>query len=279
MRQLDLSIMADPIHRLLDIMALLRDPERGCPWDVEQTFATIAHHTIEEAYEVADAIDRHDLDALKDELGDLLLQVVFHAQMAREIDAFRFDDVVEAICDKLVRRHPHVFGDARIDDAASQTRAWEQQKALERQTRTEAPDAATVESALDGVLGALPALTRALKLQKRAALVGFDWPDARSAFAKLTEETGELAAEINAGAGHDRLEDELGDLLFTCVNVSRKLDVTPETALRRANAKFERRFRKIEALLAQDSGRKPADASLDEMETLWQRAKASERSD
>jgi len=279
MRQLDVSVMADPIHRLLDIMALLRDPERGCPWDVEQTFATIAPHTIEEAYEVADAIDRHDLDALKDELGDLLLQVVFHAQMAGEIDGFRFDDVVEAICDKLVRRHPHVFGNARIDDAASQTRAWEQQKALERQTRTEAPDAAPVESALDGVLGALPALTRALKLQKRAALAGFDWPDARSAFAKLTEETGELAVEMDADAGHERLEDELGDLLFTCVNVARKLDVTPETALRRANAKFERRFRKIEALLAQDSGRKPTDASLDEMETLWHRAKASERSD
>ncbi len=269
--------MPESIHRLLDIMALLRDPERGCPWDVEQTFATIAPHTIEEAYEVADAIERDDLDALKDELGDLLLQVVFHAQMAGELGAFRFDDVVDAICDKLVRRHPHVFGDTKIDDAAAQTRAWEQQKALERKAKAATASSAP-ESALDGVLGALPALTRALKLQKRAALVGFDWPDARSAFAKMTEESGELAAEMDTGADHERLEDELGDLLFTCVNVARKLDVTPETALRRANAKFERRFRTIEALLAEDAGRAPTDATPDEMEALWQRAKASERS-
>lgn len=280
MRQLNVAVMSDPTHRLLEIMALLRDPERGCPWDVEQTFATIAPHTIEEAYEVADAIDRRDLDALKDELGDLLLQVVFHAQMARELGAFHFNDVVEAIHDKLVRRHPHVFGDAKIDDAASQTRAWEQQKALERQAKTaESGAPPTLVSALDGILGALPALTRALKLQKRAALVGFDWPDARSAFAKLTEETDELAAEMDADACHERIEDELGDLLFTCVNVARKLDVNPETALRRANAKFERRFRKIEALLAADSERKPADASLDEMEALWRQAKADERPD
>jgi len=281
MRQLYVRVMTEPIHRLLDIMARLRDPVRGCPWDVEQTFATIAPHTIEEAYEVADAIDRDDLDALKDELGDLLLQVVFHAQMAGELGAFQFDDVVEAISDKLVRRHPHVFGDAKIDDAVSQTRAWEQQKALERQAKTVSSNASMAEtapvSAMDGVLGALPTLTRALKLQNRAALVGFDWPDAHAALAKLTEETGELVAEMNAGAGHDRLEDELGDLLFTCVNVARKLDVTPESALRRANAKFESRFRKIETLLDQGSGRKPAEASLDEMETLWQQAKASER--
>ncbi len=271
--------MPEPVERLLEIMALLRDPEHGCPWDVEQSFATIAPHTIEEAYEVADAIDRRDLDALKDELGDLLLQVVFHAQMASELGAFQFGDVVEAICDKLVRRHPHVFGDAKIDHAAAQTMAWEQQKAAERQARTTNPEApAAAVSALDGVLGALPALTRAWKLQQRAALVGFDWPDARSAFAKLTEETGELAAEMDAGAGYERLEDELGDLLFTCVNLARKLDVTPETALRRANSKFERRFRKIETLLARDSKRRPENASLDELEALWLRAKDSERS-
>jgi ATP diphosphatase len=266
------------ITRLLEIMASLRDPERGCPWDVEQTFATIAPHTIEEAYEVADAIERQDLEALKDELGDLLLQVAFHAQMAAELGAFRFDDVVEAICEKLIRRHPHVFGDAKIDDAEAQTRAWERQKALERQAGTSGTARLPV-SALDGVLGALPALTRAMKLQKRAALVGFDWPDARSALMKLTEETDELAAEMEADADHDRLQDELGDILFTCVNVSRKLDITPETALRHANAKFERRFRMIEALLSADSGRQPEDASLGELENLWQRAKTDERRD
>ncbi len=274
--------MTEPIHRLLDIMALLRHPERGCPWDVEQTFATIAPHTIEEAYEVADAIDRHDLDFLKDELGDLLLQVVFHAQMASERGAFRFDDVTEAICDKLIRRHPHVFGDAEIEDAEAQTRAWEEQKALERRAKTASGQDRTgsaPELALDGVLATLPVLTRALKLQKRAALVGFDWPDARSAFTKLTEETGELAAEMDAGADHERLEDELGDLLFACVNVARKLDIAPETALRRANAKFERRFRAVEETLAETSGRRPADATLDEMEELWRRAKDAERSD
>jgi MazG family protein len=273
------AVVPEPVERLLEIMALLRDPKRGCPWDVEQTFATIAPHTIEEAYEVADAIDRRDLDALKDELGDLLLQVVFHAQMASELGAFQFGDVVEAICDKLVRRHPHVFGDAKIDDAAAQTMAWEQHKAVERQAgTTDSGTSVSPASALDGITGALPALTRALKLQKRAALVGFDWPDARSALGKLTEEADELTAEMDAGARHERLEDELGDLLFTCVNVARKLDVTPETALRRANAKFERRFREIESLLARDSGRQPADASLDELEALWLRAKDSERS-
>lgn len=275
--------MPEPINHLLEIMALLRDPDRGCPWDVEQTFATVAPHTIEEAYEVADAIDRSDLDALKDELGDLLLQVVFHAQMATELGAFEFHDVVGAICDKLIRRHPHVFGTVKIDDAAAQTRAWEQQKALERQAKTETSGAASSGAAplsgLDGILTTLPALTRAMKLQKRAALAGFDWPDARSALAKLEEESIELMTEMNANASHERLEDELGDLLFTCVNVARKLDVVPETALRRANAKFERRFRKLEELLATESGRSPADASLDEMEALWTRAKASERPD
>jgi MazG family protein len=276
---MEVTAMPNPTDRLLEIMALLRDPERGCPWDVEQTFATIAPHTIEEAYEVADAIDRRDLGALKDELGDLLLQVVFHAQMASELGAFQFDDVVESIRDKLVRRHPHVFGDAKIDDAAAQTMAWEQQKAAERQAGTTISGTpVSPVSALDGITGALPALTRAWKLQKRASLVGFDWPDARSAFAKLTEETAELAAEIDAGAGQERLEDELGDLLFTCVNMARKLDVNPETALRRANAKFERRFREIETLLARDSERRPEDAGLDELEALWLRAKDSERS-
>jgi MazG family protein len=248
-------------------MALLRDPARGCPWDVEQTFETIAPYTIEEAYEVADAIHRGDTDGLRDELGDLLLQVVFHAQMAAEAKAFDFDDVVTSICDKMVRRHPHVFGDTKVAGSAAQTLAWEEHKASERKA----------EGALDGVTLALPALMRALKLQKRAARVGFDWPDASAALDKFGEEIGELTEEINAGGDADRLRDEMGDLLFTCVNVSRKLDVDPEEALRHANAKFERRFRRIEALLAgNDDGRRPQHASLDELEALWSRAKMEE---
>ena len=268
--------MSSSIERLLAIMAALRDPERGCPWDVEQTFETIAPYTIEEAYEVADAIQRRDHDALRDELGDLLLQVVYHAQMAAEIRAFDFEDVVAAICDKMVRRHPHVFGDVRVDDASAQTVAWEQHKADER--RTQARDRADTppESSLDGVILALPALARAFKLQKRAALVGFDWPDAASALDKFGEEIGELEKEMIAGAASDRLEDEIGGLLFTCVNVARKLGIDPETALRRGNAKFERRFRRIEALLAEDGDRRPHQASLEELEALWQRSKTEE---
>ncbi len=264
--------MSANIERLVEIMALLRDPDKGCPWDVEQTFATIAPHTIEEAYEVADAIERDDMGGLVDELGDLLLQVVFHARMADEAGHFDFEDVAGAICDKLVRRHPHVFGDAKVDGAAAQTRAWEEHKANER--RGKAPEGAG-ESVLDGVVLALPALTRALKLQRRAARVGFDWDDAARVLDKFGEETEEIEREMAAGAAAERLEDEIGDLLFTCVNLARKIDLDPEKALRRGNAKFERRFRRVEALLAAD-GKRPEDATLAEMEALWSRAKQAE---
>jgi ATP diphosphatase len=272
------SDVSSRVERLLEIMALLRDPARGCPWDVEQTFETIAPYTIEEAYEVADAIHRRDMDALRDELGDLLLQVVYHAQMAAEVQAFEFGDVVTAICDKMVRRHPHVFGDIKVENASAQTLAWEQHKANERKARKQTSDAEAPrrESALDGVILALPALARALKLQKRAALVGFDWPNADSALEKFAEEIDELTAEMSTGGDVDRLRDEIGDLLFTCVNVSRKLGIDPEEALRHGNAKFERRFRKIEELLATDGDRRPQEATLDELEALWVRAKTEE---
>ena len=266
--------MSTNIKRLVEIMALLRDPDKGCPWDVEQTFATIAPHTIEEAYEVADAIERDDMAGLVDELGDLLLQVVFHARMADEAGHFDFDDVAGAICDKLVRRHPHVFGDAKVDGAADQTRAWEEHKANERRSKAASRDAAG-GSVLDGVALALPALTRAVKLQRRAARVGFDWDDPAQVIEKFHEEIGEIEREMAAGAAADRLEDEIGDLLFNCANLARKFDVDPETALRRGNAKFGRRFRRIEALLAAD-GKRPEDANLAQMEVLWCRAKQEE---
>lgn len=270
------SVSANAIDRLLEIMARLRDPETGCPWDIEQTFASIAPHTIEEAYEVADAIARGDLIGLKEELGDLLLQVVFHARMAGEQEAFNFADVVEAISEKLIRRHPHVFGSARIDTSAAQTAAWEEHKAAERAAKAAAADAnAPAGDALHGIAIALPALTRAVKLQARAARVGFDWPDAASALPKIAEEAGELASELATGASHDRIEDELGDLLFACANVARKLKIDPEAALRRAGAKFERRFVNIEALLAAD-GRTPDGVDLAELERLWAETKAAE---
>jgi nucleoside triphosphate diphosphatase len=266
-----MSSPSDPaINRLLEIMAQLRDPEKGCPWDVEQTFATIAPHTIEEAYEVAEAIEQNDMPALVDELGDLLLQVVFHAQMADEESLFAFDDVATAICDKLIRRHPHIFGDAAdIKSSQAQTRSWENQKALERQEKSD-DDAA--HSALDGVTTGLPALTRALKLQKRAARVGFDWHEAADVLAKFDEESKEMAAEMQSGAEKERMQDELGDLLFTCVNLARKLDIDPETALRHGNAKFERRFKAMETLLTKE-GKATDSSDLDELETFWQRAK------
>lgn len=264
------SVSTDTIERLLEIMARLRDPRGGCPWDVEQTFASIAPHTIEEAYEVADAISRGDLAGLKEELGDLLLQVVFHAQMAKEQGAFEFGDVVAAISDKLIRRHPHVFAPdvaVRIDSSAAQTAAWEEHKAAERANAS--------GGALHGIALALPALTRSVKLQARAARVGFDWPDAASALPKITEEADELAREVATGASRDRLKDEIGDLLFACVNVARKLKIDPEAALRGAGAKFERRFANIEALLAAD-GRTPDGVDLAELERLWVEVKAAE---
>jgi MazG family protein len=259
------------ISRLLEIMARLRDPRSGCPWDVEQDFASIAPYTIEEAYEVADAIERGDLDRLRDELGDLLLQVVFHAQMAAERGAFDFGDVVAAISDKLVRRHPHVFGDTHVSDARAQTRAWEAQKTAERKG-----------ALLDDVPRALPALRRAEKLTKRAATVGFDWSDARFVRAKLDEELAELDAELApapAGEGNAaRIAAELGDVLFALANLARHLHVDAEDALQRTNGRFVRRFGHIERRIT-ESGRTLADASLEEMERLWQEAKRAEPPD
>jgi ATP diphosphatase len=258
----------DQLRRLLAIMARLRDPEGGCPWDREQDFASIAPYTIEEAYEVAEAIAENDMGALKDELGDLLFQVVFHARMAEERGAFAFADVAAAIADKMRRRHPHVFGDSAIADAAAQTIAWEEHKAAERRAR----GADRPASALDGVGLALPALTRAEKIQKRAARVGFDWPAAAPILDKIEEEIGELRAELDTGT-KARIADELGDLLFAVANLARRLEVDPETALRDATRKFERRFRRVEALLA-EGGRIPSESTLDEMEVEWRRSKA-----
>jgi MazG family protein len=251
-------------------MAALRNPNGGCPWDVEQTFATIAPYTIEEAYEVAEAIAENDMASLRDELGDLLLQVVYHAEMAREAGAFEFGDVVQAITTKLIRRHPHVFGDADARAAGAAKGQWERIKAEEKRER-----GITHDGLLDGVPVAIPSLMRALKLQQKAGTVGFDWNDPRAVIAKLREEIGEIEAELE-GADSERLEDEMGDLLFAAVNLARHLKVDPDQALRRTNAKFTRRFGAIETALAAE-GRKPADASLDEMEALWQRAKQAER--
>jgi ATP diphosphatase len=258
------------IGRLIEIMAALRDRTSGCPWDIEQTFASIAPYTIEEAYEVTEAIAQADMAELRDELGDLLLQVVYHAQMASEAGAFAFPDVVEAITRKLIRRHPHVFGDAEARAAGAAKGQWERIKAEEKRERGVAPEAGT----LDGVPVALPALMRALKLQARASSVGFDWNDTRAVLAKIREELSEVEAELE-GASVDRLEDEVGDLLFAAVNLARHVGVDADQALRRTNAKFVRRFAAIEAALAAE-GRKPTQASLDEMEALWRRAKATD---
>lgn len=259
------------IEALLDIMARLRDPDGGCPWDLEQNFASIAPYTIEEAYEVADAIERGDMGDLKDELGDLLLQVVFHAQMAKEEGRFDFPDVVRAICEKMIRRHPHVFGDEDQRSAGAVKGRWEEIKAEEKAEKGKAPT-----SILDDVPLALPALARAIKLQNRAARVGFDWPDTSLVIDKLNEEMLELSAEVAKGSDPDRLEDELGDLLFVYANLARHMKVDPEAALRRANAKFRRRFGRIEEKLAA-AGKRPEDSSLEEMDALWNEAKAEER--
>lgn len=256
------------VSRLLEIMRRLRDPATGCPWDVEQTFATIAPYTIEEAYEAVGAIEEKDWQALKDELGDLLLQVVFHAQMAREQNLFEFTDVVFAITDKMLRRHPHVFGAMKgIDTAAAQTAAWEEHKSRERAGRK--------AGLLDDVPVALPALLRALKLQQRASTVGFDWDSAPKVVEKIAEEAAEIADAQKSGASTDRLQDEIGDLLFAVANLARHVGVDPEAALRSTNAKFIRRFGEIEKAL-RERNRTLADASLDEMEALWQAAKAKE---
>ena len=257
------------IARLIDIMAQLRDPASGCPWDIEQDFASIAPYTIEEAHEVADAIDRQAWDELPGELGDLLLQVVFHAHMASETGMFDFADCAAAISDKLVFRHPHVFGDESRDKSAEQqVRDWEAIKAVERAGKAE-------RGTLDGVAMGLPALTRAVKLQNRAARVGFDWPGAAEVLDKIAEETAELV-EARDSLGPDALEEEFGDLLFVMANLARHLKIDPEQALRRANAKFTRRFQAIEASLAID-GRRPENSDLAEMDRLWDEAKAAEK--
>jgi MazG family protein len=250
--------------RLLGIMARLRDPDGGCPWDLEQDFSTIAPYTIEEAYEVAEAVRANDMGSLREELGDLLLQVVYHAQMAAEAGHFDFDDVARGICEKMVRRHPHVFGDAAIDSARAQTDEWERQKAEERAARGET-------SALDGVSLSLPALLRARKLVSRAARAGFAWPDVEDAARKVAEELEEVRAEISTG-DHARIEEELGDLLIAAVGLAQRLEVEPETALRRATAKFEGRLRALESALAEE-GRRLADADPAELLERWGRAK------
>ncbi|UWQ13168.1 nucleoside triphosphate pyrophosphohydrolase [Aliiroseovarius sp. M344] len=257
------------MDRLREIMRRLRDPQSGCPWDIEQTFTTIAPYTIEEAYEVADAIEREAWGELKGELGDLLFQSVFHAQMAEDAGLFTFDEVADTMSDKMVARHPHVFGDEDRDKSAEQqTRDWEAIKAAERAEKAQ-------QGVLDGVAIGLPALLRAVKLQKRAARVGFDWPDIGPVLDKITEEARELA-EARETLGPDEVREELGDLLFVVANLARHLGVEPEEALRHANAKFERRFQGIERRLAAD-GRTPVDATLEEMDAYWDAEKADER--
>ena len=263
------------ISRLIEIMAALRDRETGCPWDVEQSFATIAPYTIEEAYEVADAIARGDMADLCDELGDLLLQPVYHAQMAAEAGLFTFGDVVEAITTKLIRRHPHVFGDEDARAAGAAKGFWEKEKAKEKARRA-TDDRDEPKGLLDGIAEGLPALMRAHKLQAKASTVGFDWNDARLVIAKLKEEIGEIEAELDRPeTDQEAMVGEIGDLLFAAVNLARHLKVDADQALRSTNVKFERRFAAIEAALGAQ-GRAPADSSLDEMEALWQRAKTAE---
>ncbi|KAB2936249.1 MAG: nucleoside triphosphate pyrophosphohydrolase [Candidatus Contendobacter sp.] len=256
-----------PTDALLELMARLRDPDHGCPWDRQQTYATIVPHTIEEAYEVADAIAREDWAELQAELGDLLFQVVFYAQIAREEGRFNFADVARGIVEKMTRRHPHVFGDESYADAAEQTSAWERIKAAEAAEKSGQP-----AGVLDDIPLALPALTRAVKLQKEAAKVGFDWGSVEPVLAKIEEEIAEVRHEIASAAPPERLADELGDVLFAVANLARHLKLDPEAALRGTNAKFERRFRRIEHWLAEE-GRKPADSTLAEMDALWERAK------
>ena len=266
------------IARLIEIMEALRDPATGCPWDKEQTFASIAPYTIEEAYEVADAIGRGDLDELRSELGDLLLQVVYHARIAEEQEAFAFGDVVESITAKMIRRHPHVFGTEEERAAGVEPGFWDRVKQQEKSLASRDAPAGV----LDDVPVTLPALTRAIKLQNKAAKVGFDWPSLGPVFAKLHEEIGELETAISGAArqpgsdGRAQIEEEFGDLLFVMANIARHLEIDPEAALRAANAKFVRRFRHIEARLA-EQGRSPERSTLGEMDELWNEAKAAEK--
>ena len=258
------------LEDLIAVMARLRDPQGGCPWDREQTFATIAPYTIEEAYEVADAIERGETGELKEELGDLLFQVVFHARMAEEQGLFDFQDVARAIADKMIRRHPHVFADTNFRNLAEQNAAWEDQKAQERAAKGQHR-----AGVLADVPAGMPAMTRAVKLTKRAARVGFDWPNLSHVMEKLREELGELEAEI-AAADLNKAREELGDFLFVCANLARKLDIDPERAVRGANQKFIRRFAHIENRLA-EQGRTPEDATLEEMDAFWDEARAADK--
>ena len=257
------------INRILDIMASLRDPETGCPWDLQQDFASIAPYTLEEAYEVTDAIERGDMDDLKDELGDLLLQVVFHARMAEESDLFDFDDVVNAISDKMIRRHPHVFGDADADNPEAVRQSWEEIKAQEKAEKGKSE----ADSLMDDIPLALPGLSRAVKIQNRAARIQFDWPDIEPVFDKLQEEIGEVREAIKNGSA-DAMEDEIGDLLFVVANIARHLKIDPEKAVRRTNGKFISRFKHLEAQAAQSD---KETLTLEELETFWQAAKKAEK--
>ena len=257
------------IERILNVMAALRHPETGCPWDLQQDFPSIAPYTLEEAYEVTDAIERGDMDDLKDELGDLLLQVVFHARMAEESDLFDFDDVVNAISDKMIRRHPHVFGDADADNPEAVRQSWEEIKAQAKaeQGKSEA------DSLMDDIPLALPGLSRAVKIQNRAARIQFDWPDIEPVFDKLQEEIGEVREAIKSGSA-DAMEDEIGDLLFVVANIARHLKIDPEKAVRRTNGKFISRFKHLEAQVAQSN---KESLTLEELETFWQAAKKAEK--
>jgi ATP diphosphatase len=266
--------MSASLDRLVQVMARLRDPNGGCPWDLEQDFKSIAPYTLEETYEVVEAIEQNDPVAIKDELGDLLFQIVFHAQMGREAGLFDLDQIAAHVADKMIERHPHVFGDRDAHTAQAVLANWENDKAKKREAKASADGQAI--SALDGVSPALPASTRAVKLQNRAARVGFDWPEARDIIAKIREEIAELETEIDRRDNRDAVEDEFGDVFFAVINLARRLNVDPETALRRTNRKFERRFRGIEQRLAAE-GRAVKDASLEEMEKIWCEVKAEER--
>ena len=261
------------IDKLKSIMAALRHPETGCPWDLQQDFASIAPYTLEEAYEVTDAIERGNMEDLKEELGDLLLQVVFHARMAEEAALFSFGDVVEAISDKMIRRHPHVFGDGTADNADAVRKTWEEIKAEEKASKSKAPAAAPPDSLMNDIPLTLPGLSRAVKMQNRAARIGFDWPDIEPVFDKLHEEIEEVRAAITSGA-KDAMEDEVGDLLFVAANIARHLKIDPEKAVRRTNGKFIARFKHVEMLAAQ-SGKD--DLTLEELEAFWQSAKKAKK--
>ncbi len=260
------------INRLLEIMAQLRDPDNGCPWDKQQTLQSLVPHTLEEAYEVADTIEQQDYSELRDELGDLLFQVVFYAEIAREMQLFDFNDIATAISEKLIRRHPHVFAEDQIDSVDEQNAAWEEHKRLERLKKS---PASQVPSELDGIIKSLPALVRAQKIQRRAARVGFDWDDIESVYDKLSEEVDEVREAVSSDVP-DKIEDEVGDLLFAGVNLARFLGVDAEQALRRANAKFESRFRQVEARINDQAG-DMKQMSVDELDAIWEAVKLSER--